>query len=75
MRENVKMNVSLINRRSLKELTHNLWLKEANVRVEHKQNFSGVTMNGAFPEVIQICQCSQNEFYMCFLVIDDDKQH
>ncbi len=62
------MNVSLINRRNLTELTQHLWLKEADVRVQPKQNFSHVTLNGAFSEVIRTVPQIKEKYQLFFSV-------
>lgn len=52
MKRNSKLNTSKVNNRMLEETTRDLWLKEANVNIKPKQNFTGVIMDGVLSEVI-----------------------
>ena len=52
MNRGTKLDTSKINDRILEETTRHLWLKEANVNINPKQNFKDVIMNGVLSEVI-----------------------
>ncbi|KAI9558066.1 hypothetical protein GHT06_014819 [Daphnia sinensis] len=51
-KRSAKLNASKINDRTLNETMHHLWLKEANIDIKPKQNFTSVIVNGILPETV-----------------------